>query len=59
MLYKQYWKYTLEIMLLNGCKVKNFFKRLDMLKILTNRGQRIVRYHDRILSSKKKSYNST
>ena len=40
--------------LINGCKNK----RLYMLKITKNlRGQRNVRYHERILSNKKKSNN--
>ena len=37
MLYKYYWKYTVELVLLNGCKSKRkIWKKLDMLGIPKN-----------------------
>ena len=46
-------------------KVKEFFEKTrhvkndDKSKKYIQRGQRNARYHERILSNKKKSYNST
>ena len=65
MLYKRNRKYTLELILLNGCKSKRVFEKTrhvennDKFKKYILRGQRNARYHNRILSNIKKSFNFT
>ena len=55
----------MELVLLNGCKIKEHFEKTrqvknnDKSKKFVLRGERNVRYHDRTLSNKKKSSNST
>ena len=55
----------MELVLLNGCKIKEKFektshvKNKDKSKKYVLRGQRNVRYLEKILSNKKKSYTFT
>ena len=56
----------MELTLLNGCKskIKSFentrhIKNNEKSKKYILRGERNTRYHETILSDKKKSYNST
>ena len=55
----------MELILLNGCKSKKNMKKIrhvknnDKTKNYILRGQKNMRYHYRILSNKKKSYNLT
>ena len=49
--------------LINGCKIKEYFEKTrhvknnDKSKKYIFRGQRNVRYHERVLSNKKICYN--
>ena len=54
----------MDLILIIGCKIKEYFERIrhiknnDKSKKFVLRGQRNVRYHEKILSNKKKSYFS-